>query len=111
MSAPAGLLVWLAIVSVAIGTWGFRVSFVALFGYLEGVPPRVDQTLRFIPPAVIAAIIGPDLLLVDGSLAANASNERLLAGLFALAVAWYTENMFVTIAAGMLALWALLFLA
>lgn len=111
MSAPAGSLVWLAIVSVAFGTWGFRVSFVALFGYLEGVPPRLDRTLRFIPPAVIAAIIGPDLLLVDGSLAASPSNERLLAGLFALAIAWYTENVFVTIAAGMVALWALLLLA
>lgn len=107
---PDGLLVWVAILAVALGTWGFRISFVVLFGYLDEVPPRIDQALRFIPPAVIAAIMVPGVLLVDGALAVSPANERLLAALPATVVAWYTENMIATIAVGMLALWALVFL-
>lgn len=110
MSVLDGSLVWVAIAVVALGTWGFRVSFVVLFGYLDTVPPRVDRILRFIPPAVIAAIVGPSVLLAEGSLAVTPANERLLAGLVGVAVAWYTEDMFVTIAAGMVALWTLVFL-
>lgn len=102
--------VWAAVVAVALGTWAFRLSFVVLLGYLEEVPPRVDRVLQLIPAAVIAAIIGPNLLLVDGSLAIGADNEQLLAGLVAVVVAWYTKNMFATIAVGMLTLWALIFL-
>lgn len=110
MTGSDELLVWLAIAAIALGTWGFRISFVILFGYLEEIPPPVTQALRFIPPAVLAAIIGPKLLLIDGSIAVNPANERLLAGLVAMVVAWYTEDMFATIAVGMLALWILVFL-
>lgn len=109
MSAPDPL-VWTAVVAIAVGTWAFRASFVFLFGYLDEVPPWVDRTLRFIPAAVITAIIAPRLLLVDGSLAVGPGNERLLAGAVAVVVAWYTEDLFATIVAGMCALWALVFL-
>lgn len=104
------LTLWAAIAAIALGTWGFRVSFVVLFGYVDSIPPRLDQALRFIPPALLAAIITPRLLVVDGTLAVSPANERLLAGVVALVVAWYTEHMFATIVAGMAALWVLVFL-
>lgn len=88
MTATGGIAFWVAIVAIALGTWGFRVSFLVLFEYVDEIPPRVDQLLRFIPPALLAAIIGPRLLLVDGSLAVTPGNERLLAGLVAVVVAW-----------------------
>ena len=109
MSAT-GPLVWVAVVAIALGTWAFRASFVFLFGYLDEVPPWVDRTLRFIPPAIIAAIILPRLLVVDGSVAIDPANERLVAGAAAFLVAWYTEDMFATIAAGMVVLWVIVFL-
>lgn len=95
---------------VALGSWAFRASFVVLFGYLDEVPPRVDRALRFIPPAVIAAVAVPSVLLVDGALAVSAANERLSAALVATVVAWYTGNMVATVVTGMSVLWALLFL-
>lgn len=110
MTATESTAFWVAIVAIALGTWGFRVSFVVLFEYVDEIPPRVDQLLRFIPPALLAAIIGPRLLLIDGSLAVSPANERLLAGLVAVVVAWYTEHMIATIVVGMLALWSLVFL-
>jgi len=109
VSATAAL-VWTAVVAVAVGTWAFRASFVFLFGYLAEVPAWVDRTLRFIPPAIIAAIIAPQLLLADGSPAVALDNERLLAGAAAFVVAWFTEDILATIVAGMAVLWALVFL-
>ena len=109
MSATPSL-VWTAVLAIALGTWAFRVSFVFLFGYVEEVPAWVDRTLRFIPPAVIAAIIAPRLLMVDGSLALGLANERLVAGAAAAVVAWYTEDILATLAAGMCVLWVLVFL-
>ena len=61
-------------------------------------------------PGVIAAIIGPSVFLVDGTLAVTFDNERLLAAMVATVVAWYTEEMIATITAGLLTLWALVFL-
>ena len=109
MSEHGAVVVWTAIAAVAVGTWLFRTSFVVLFGYLDEIPPRVSRILALIPAAVIAAIIAPDLLVREGSLAIGIENERLLAGIVAFAVAWYTENMFVTIVVGMATLWALSF--
>ena len=110
MSTPGDLLIWVAIIAVALGTWAFRISFVILFGYLEEIPPQVNRTLRFIPPAVIAAIVGPSVLLADGASAGAVVDERLLAALVATVVAWYTEEMLLTVTAGMLVLWAFAFL-
>lgn len=110
MTGFSAVLVWSAIAAVAVGTWIFRTSFVILLGYLDEIPPRVDRILALIPAAVIAAIIAPDILVREGSFAVGVDNEELLAGIVAFAVAWYTENMFLTIIVGMVALWTLLFL-
>jgi branched-subunit amino acid transport protein len=60
--------------------------------------------LRFVPPAVLTAIIFPELLLPNGTLDISLGNERLLAGLIAALVAWRSGNIVATIIAGMAAL-------
>jgi len=98
---------WLVVVAAAVGTYALRVSFIALFGRLDDVPPRVERVLSFVPPAVLAALVLPELVLQDGSLAVSVGNDRLLAGVVAAAVAWRTEDMLATVAAGMAVLYAL----
>ena len=99
--------VWLAIVAAAVGTYLLRVSFIAVFGRIESVPPRVEYVLGFVPAAVLAALVLPPILAPDGSIALTLGNERLLAGSVAAVVAWYTENMLAVIAVGMGVLWTL----
>jgi branched-subunit amino acid transport protein len=65
--------------------------------------------LRFVPPAVLSAIIVPELLRPAGVLSVSLANPRLLAGLLAALVVWRTRNAFAAIAVGMLAFWALQF--
>ena len=99
--------VWAVVVAVGVVTYCLRVSFFALFGRVDDVPPRLGRALRFVPAAVLSALVVPALVTVEASAAATLSNPRLLAGVVAGAVAWRTEDVFATIAAGMVALWTL----
>jgi branched-subunit amino acid transport protein len=77
-----------------------------LLGCVEG-RPLMRRALRFVPPAVLSALIFPELLLPGGTLDLSPGNPRLLAGALAALIAWRTKNMLLAIAVGMMALWAL----
>ena len=94
------MTVWLTMLLVGLGTYGTRLSFVLLFGRRE-IPGGVRRALRFVPPAVLTAIIFPELLLPEGTLDLSLGNDRLIAGLFAALIAWRTKNVILTILAGM----------
>jgi len=96
----------LTIVGMGVITYAIRVS---LFLLPEGaqLPERLLRALRYVPAAVLSAIIAPELLLPSGAFDLSLGNERLLAGLVAILVAWRTRNVLLTVIAGMGALWAL----
>jgi branched-subunit amino acid transport protein len=60
--------------------------------------------LHYVPPAVLSAIVFPELFLKAGTLDVSVHNVRLLAGLVAIVVAWYSKNTLLTIVIGILAL-------
>lgn len=97
---------WLVIIGMGIITYGIRLSMIVLLEKVE-LTTRLKQALRFVPPAVLSAIIFPELLQPGGRLDVSLGNERLLAGLLAMVVAWRTKNVLWTIAAGMSTLWLL----
>jgi branched-subunit amino acid transport protein len=98
---------WLPALAVAgLVTFLTRLSFIALLGRLE-VPPLLTRALRFVPAAVLSAIIVPELVMRGGAPEVSFRNPRLVAGLLAALVAWKTRSVGLTIAAGMLALWGL----
>lgn len=106
--APSGAgspRVWVAILLIGVATYGFRLSFIHLFGRIDEVPARIKRPLRYVPPAVLAALVLPDLMTLRPSVAATLLDERLIAGAVAGAVAWRTENVFATITVGMATLW------
>lgn len=97
---------WPALVAAGLVTFAIRLSFIALLGRVE-VPPLLSRALRFVPAAVLSAIIFPELLVKDGAVWLSPANPRLVAGLLATAVALKTRSVALTIASGMGALWAL----
>lgn len=111
-------LVWTVVVLGGVGTFAIRASFIFLYERLD-IPPRAERALRFVPAAVLAALVVPAVLTVHGepvaeaglgpvaAVRALAASDRLLAGLVAAAVAWYTEDILATIVTGMVALLAL----
>lgn len=90
-------------------TFGMRFSLIYLFGRFA-VPETMRRALHYVPPAVLSAIILPELLYPAGSLDLSLGNTRLLAGIIAILVAWYSKNTLLTILAGMIALLILQFL-
>ncbi len=98
---------WLPALAVAgLLTFLTRLSFIALLGRVEP-PPLLTRALRFVPPAVLSAIVFPALLLDGGRVSAGPANPRLVAGVLAALVAWRTRSIAASIATGMAALWLL----
>jgi branched-subunit amino acid transport protein len=83
-----------------------RFSLIYLFGRFQ-VPDALQRALHYVPPAVLSAIIFPELFLHNGILNLSLGNARLLAGLIAIVVAWFSKNILITIIAGMIALFLL----
>lgn len=107
MAVADSVGLWLLVAAMAAGTFALRVSFIELFTHLDTVPVGIETSLRFVPPAVMAALVAPAVLLGDGGLAISLANDRLLAGILGAAVAWRTGSVVGTIVAGMAALWLL----
>jgi branched-subunit amino acid transport protein len=110
--------VWFAIAVIGVGTYLIRFSFFFLFGKVGSVPPHLERALEYVPAAVLAALVAPSFILIDGALPGAgggplavlmglAGNERLLAGIVAALVAWYTESILATIVVGLGTLLAL----
>lgn len=97
---------WLTILGMGVVTYAIRLLPIALLERIE-LPRIIQRALRFVPPAVLSAIIFPELLIRNGALDISPGNDRLLAGLLAAFVAWRTKNVLVTVAVGMIALWIL----
>jgi branched-subunit amino acid transport protein len=97
---------WAIIVGGMLVTYLIRLSFILLIPF-DRFPQRFRRGLRFVPPAVLAALITPELLRSGGEWDLTLGNERLLAGLVAIIVSWRTKNTWLTILSGMVVLWAL----
>jgi len=75
-------------------TYLLRASFLLLPPHIE-TPALLRRALRYVPAAVLTAIWAPEVALAD---------ERLAAGVVAIAVAWRWRLTFATILAGLAAL-------
>jgi branched-subunit amino acid transport protein len=97
------MTIWLTMIAAGLITYAYRLSFIQLLSRRK-VPETLQRALRLVPPAVLTAIIFPELLLHDGSLNVGLHNFRLIAGIIAILVAWRTKNVVLTILVGMAAL-------
>jgi len=94
---------WLIFLLGGLITFGMRFSLISLFGRFE-VPQTMRRALHYVPPAVLSAIIFPELFIHDGAYYLSLTNTRLIAGLIAILAAWYSKNTLLTIIVGMTAL-------
>ena len=83
--------IWLVMLVGGAITFGMRFSLIFLFGRFQ-VPETMRKALHYVPPAVLSAIILPELFYSLGSLNLSFGNTRLLAGIIATLVAWVYEK-------------------
>lgn len=100
------MTIWIVMILGGLITFGMRFSFIYLFGRFE-LPQTMRRALHYVPPAVLSAIVFPELFLRNDQLDVSLTNHRLLAGLIAILIAQMTKNTLITILAGMIVLAAL----
>ena len=100
----SGTTLWLTILGMGIITFTLRFSFIALLGRIS-LPPLLIRALRFVPAAVLSALVAPAVFYDGGAL--EPLSTKVLAGFLATLVAWRTKNILLTTLAGMGSLWLL----
>ncbi len=95
---------WAIIIGGMCVTYLTRLSFTVILPP-ERLPEVIQRGLRFVPPAILAAIVLPELLRPEGVVDISLHNPQLLAGFVAALVVWKTKNTWLTILVGMVALW------
>jgi len=98
--------VWILILVVALGNFLLRFSFIYLFGRVK-VPEWLTRLLRFVPAAVLSALVIPALVAPGNVIDISLGNERLIAGLAGMLTAWFTKNILATLAVGLALFWIL----
>ena len=88
------MMLFLTLLGMAIVTYALRAAFLLLPPEVQ-TPALLKRALRFVPAAVLTAIWAPEVAIAD---------ERLAAGVVAIAVAWRWRLTFATIFAGLAAL-------
>ncbi len=88
------------IAGMALVTFAVRYPVLVLVGKIP-LPRRVFRALRYVAPAVLAAIVAPAVLMPNGTIDLAPSNSYLVAGIAAALIAWRTRNLMLTIVLGM----------
>jgi branched-subunit amino acid transport protein len=100
----------LLILGMFIITFGIRFVMFAFAGKLS-FPNWLAKSLKFVPPAVLTAIIIPAVIMPSGVIDISLSNNYLIAALFAFVIALVTKNLLKTIGLGMMFFLALQYLS
>src|SRR5580765_4333426 len=96
---------WIVILVVGSLNYLSRLSFIAVFARFE-IPPLVRRALRFVPAAMLSAIVVPAIVFAaPATLQPSYANPKLAAALAAAVIAWRTKSATATMTGGMLSLW------
>ena len=96
------LKLWVVILAVGAINYASRLSFIAFFAR-RSMPPLLARALKYVPAAMLTALIVPMIAAPGADL--DAINPRIPAAIIAGAVAWRTRSTLKTMFAGMAALW------
>jgi branched-subunit amino acid transport protein len=93
------------ITGMALVTFAIRYSMFLVAGRVE-FPAKLVKALRYVPPAVLTAIIVPAVLIPTGEgVNFSYTNAYLVGGLVAFGISWFSQNLLLTIVLGMAAFW------
>jgi branched-subunit amino acid transport protein len=91
--------IWLIILGMTVVTYGVRLLPLTIVDE-NALPTWARRGLTYVPIAVLSAIIAPSYIPSDGWLQYTI-DAHLVAGLAAIAVAWFSRSTILTIIVGM----------
>ncbi|GHS89692.1 branched-chain amino acid ABC transporter [Synergistales bacterium] len=92
--------IWVVVIGGTLVTFLPRIAPI-LFLSGRKMPRLVERWLSLVAPAILSALLFPELLLSSGSLAAFYEQRYVYAALPAFLVAWKSKSLFGAVAAGM----------
>ena len=95
---------WGILVCAGAGTFLTRISFIHLFRNKQ-MPAVLSKLLRFVPPAVLSALILPVILVQDGQIDLSFENGQICGAVVAAVTAVFSKNTIMIIGTGMTYLW------
>ena len=100
------LKLWIVIVAVGALNYLSRLSFIAFFASRE-MPPLLARALRFVPAAMLTALVLPMVLTPSAAGTLAGVNPRIPAAIVAAVVAYFARSTLKTLGSGMATLWLL----
>ena len=97
---------WAVIVSVGALNYLSRLSFIAFFAN-RSMPPLLARMLKFVPAAMLTALVAPMVAAAPSFGTGIQIDARLPAAALAAVVAYRSKSTILTLATGMVALWVL----
>lgn len=98
---------WLVVIIIGGGSYALRLSFIGVLG-TRPMPSWAERPLRYVAPAVLAALVVPAVSLSDGTLDLSPlGNPRFVAAIVAAVIAWRLKSVAGVIVVGMAVLWIL----
>lgn len=91
---------FLLIAGMTIVTFLIRYPVLALSGKFN-LSESFLQILRYVPPAVLTAIVVPAVLMPEDQLLLSYTNARLVGAIAAVAIGLWRKNLLLTIVVGM----------
>ncbi len=99
----------LALAGMVVVTFGIRLSFL-VFGHRMHFPVWLERALRYVPAAVLTALIVPMALAPQGAVDVSLHNAYLPGAIVAAAVAFFSGHPLAAIISGFVAYGAWRFL-
>jgi branched-subunit amino acid transport protein len=102
------MTMWVVVILAGIATFSMRFFFIALFKRIE-VPPSLERGLRYVAPAVLAALVLP--AIVSPGQVWDPVNPFVPAAIIGGAAAWRTNSIGAAIAVGLPVMWIITWIA
>ena len=99
---------WSLIIYAGIITFVSRFSMIFLLRK-DILSDKAKKILSFVPAAIFPAIIFPPIFLDNNGTLDLETNPKILAAIFAIFVGYFSKNIIVTIFAGLISYWFLIF--
>ncbi|MGK7927124.1 MAG: AzlD domain-containing protein [Spirulina sp.] len=90
------------VLGMAVVTFSIRYLVLGMSDRIQ-LPPLIIEALRYVPPAILTAIVVPEVLIPHGNtIEFNYTNARLVGAIAAIAIGYWRKNLLLTIVVGML---------